>query len=325
MAAVNANRGGAGHWAPGAPGPSKLRGIQRHPVVYGVLIAYAVVSTVLMLMHTVGVTSDHALLIALVLLAILAPARAFVWDFLPFLAVAVMFSDVGTMVEKHTQAAHTMAPIFAERAILGGNIAAVWLQQHVRVVFPWLDVPLAVVYITFFAAPLVAGIWLWFRHRDHFSPFVTAYIAMMAMGFLIHVGYPETPPWLAARDGLLPSVDRITVSLLDTLGGIGRSYAGADPAPYGAMPALHVAVPSLIAATVIDVRGWRPSRAWWWLLYPVTMAFATMYLGEHYLLDTIAGMALGFIAYAVVRTWSAHTRRTRVLRTPRDSELSRAA
>ena len=325
MAAVNANGGAAGHRAAGASTPTKLRGIQRHPVLYGVLIAYAVVSTVFMFVHAVGVTSDHALLIVLVLLAILAPARAFVWDFLPFIAVGVMFSDVGTMVEKHTQAAHTMAPIVAERAILGGNVAAVWLQQNVRTVLPWLDVPLAVVYLTFFAAPIVAGIWLWFRHRNHFNLFVTAYIAMMAVGFLIHVVYPETPPWLAARDGLLPSVDRITVSLLDTLGGIGRSYAGADPAPYGAMPALHVAVPSLIAATVIGIRGWRPSRAWWWLLYPATMAFATMYLGEHYLLDTIAGMALGFIAYAVVRMWSAHTGHTRTLPTPRDSELRRAA
>ncbi len=325
MAAVRANGGGAGHRATGAPAPTKLRGIQRHPIVYGVLIAYAVVSTVFMLVHAVGVTSDHALLIVLVLLAIFAPARAFVWDFLPFIAVAVMFSDVGTMVEKHTQAAHTMAPILMERAILGGNVAAVWLQQHVRVAFPWLDVPLAIVYLTFFAAPLVTGIWLWFRHRAHFSRFVTAYIVMMAVGFLIHVIYPETPPWLAARDGLLPSVDRITVSLLNSLGGIGRSYAGADPAPYGAMPALHVAVPSLIAATVIGIRGWRPGRAWWWLLYPATMAFATMYLGEHYLVDTLAGMALGFIAYAAVRTWSNHLKRTQMPRSPRDSEFARAA
>ncbi len=206
MTAVNADQGGPGHRSAGASTPGKSRGIQRHPVLYGVLIAYAVISTAFMLIHAVGVTSDHALLIVLVLLAILAPARAFVWDFLPFIAVAVMFSDVGTMVEKHTQAAHTIAPILAERAILGGNVAAVWLQQHVHVAFPWLDVPLAIVYLTFFAAPLVAGIWLWFRHRDHFSFFVTAYIAMMAVGFLIHVAYPETgrgsphatdccPPW----------------------------------------------------------------------------------------------------------------------------------
>jgi hypothetical protein len=277
----------------------RVRGIARHPVVYGILLAYAAVSTTLMLVHAVGVTSDHALLLILVIAAIVAPARAIVWDFLPFLSVGVMFSDVGTMVERHTEAAHTLAPITIERSMLGGNVAAVWLQDHLRAVAAVIDVPLALVYLSFFAAPIVFGLWVWLRHRDHFALFVAAYVGMMAVGFLVHVIYPETPPWLAARDGVLPYVDRITVTLLDHLGGVGRLYSGADPAPYGAMPALHVAVPSLIAATAIGIHGRRNGRAWLWVLYPMTMAFATLYLGEHYLLDALAGITLGFLSHAV--------------------------
>lgn len=292
------------------PSHARVRGIARHPVVYGILLAYAAVSTTLMLVRAVGVTSDHALLLILVLAAIVAPARAFVWDFLPFLSVGVMFSDVGTMVEQHTQAAHTLAPILVERSLLFGNVAAVWLQGHLRGVAAFIDVPLAMVYLSFFAAPIVFGIWLWLRHRDHFDFFVGAYVGMMAVGFLVHVIYPETPPWLAARDGVLPYVDRITVTLLNHLGAVGQLYSGADPAPYGAMPALHVAVPSLIAATAIAIRGWRPSRAWLWLLYPLTMAFATLYLGEHYLLDALAGMALGFLSHAVAFRFRRHARRS---------------
>lgn len=297
--------------APARARSVRVRGIRRHPVIYGILLAYAVISTILMLVHAVGVTSDHALLIALVLVAIVAPARAFVWDFLPFLSVAVMFSDVGTMVERNTQAAHTAAPIFTERFLLGGNVASVWLQDHVRVVASWLDVPLALIYLSFFAAPLLFGLWLWFRHRSGFDLFVGAYIGMMAVGFLVHVFYPETPPWLAARDGLLPHVDRIVVSLLNHLGAVGHLYSGADPAPYGAMPALHVAVPSLIAATAVAIGGGRSARRWLWLMYPLTMAFAVLYLGEHYLLDAVAGIALGVLSFAVVSRVRSHTRRTR--------------
>lgn len=285
--------------------PVRVRALRRRPVVYTVLIAYAAISTVLMAVHAVGVTSEHALLIALVLFSLVAPARAFVWDWLPFLGVAVMFSDVGSMVDGHAAAAHTMAPILTEQSLLGGNVAAVWLQQHLRPSVPWLDVPLALVYLSFFIAPLAFALWVWLRHRSRFGLFVSAYIGMMAVGFLVHVFYPETPPWLAARDGFLPYVDRITVSLLDHLGGFGRLYGGADPAPYGAMPALHVAVPALIAATIIGIRGWRPSRWWIWLAYPLTMAFATLYLGEHYLVDAAAGLTLGFLCYAVAaRMWS---------------------
>ena len=295
-------------YAAASPSKTRVRGIARHPVVYGVLLAYAAVSTTLMLVHAVGVTSDHALLLILVIAAIVAPARAIVWDFLPFLSVGVMFSDVGTMVERNTEAAHTLAPITIERSLLGGNVAAVWLQDHLRAVAAVIDVPLALVYLSFFAAPIVFGLWVWLRHRDHFALFVGAYVGMMAVGFLVHVIYPETPPWLAARDGVLPYVDRITVTLLNHLGAVGRLYSGADPAPYGAMPALHVAVPSLIAATAIGIRGRRPGRAWLWVLYPVTMAFATIYLGEHYLLDALAGMTLGFLSYAVATLVRRRTR-----------------
>jgi hypothetical protein len=100
-------------------------------------------------------------------------------------------------------------------------------------------------------------------------------------------------------------LDRVTVSLLNHLGAVGRLYSSADPAPYSAMPALHVAVPSLIAATLIGIKGWRRKWAWLSALYPMIMTFATLYLGEHYVLDGVAGMALGVICYGAVR-WAAH-------------------
>lgn len=275
--------------------------------MYGVLIAYTAVSTTLMLVHAVGVTSEHALLICLVLFSLFARARPFVWDWLPFLGVGVMFSDLGTIVGKAADGAHTLAPILTEQHLLGGNVAALWLQQHLRPAAPWLDLPLAAVYLTFFVAPIACGVWLWLRHRAHFGRFVAAYIAMMAVGFLVYVFYPETPPWLAAKDGILPHVDRITVSVLNHLGPIGRLYGGADPAPYGAMPALHVAVPSLIAWTAIAVRGAGHRTRWLWLAYPLTMMLAVMYLGEHYLLDAMAGFTLGFIVFACTRVWTARS------------------
>jgi hypothetical protein len=258
-----------------------------------------------MAVHAVGVTAEHAMLIALIVFCLVARARAFVWDWLPFLGVGVMFADMGTLTARGVSAAHTVGPIVIERALLGGNVAAIWLQEHVRTQAAWLDAPLAFVYLTFFAAPVAFGLWLWLRHRERFALFVAAYLCMMAVGYLVGVFFPETPPWLASHAGLLPPVDRVTVSLLNHLGAVGRLYSGADPAPYSAMPALHVAVPSLIAATLIGIAGWRSRWAWLSALYPLTMTFATVYLGEHYVLDGVAGMALGATCYAAVR-WAAH-------------------
>jgi hypothetical protein len=285
----------------------RIHAVRRQPLVYIVLIAYTGLSTILMVVHTVGVTAEHAMLIALVVFCVVAPARDFVWDWLPFVGVGVMFADLGTLTAQGARAAHSLDPILAERALIGGNIAAVWLQDHLRPLVVWVDAPLGVLYLTFFAAPIVFGMWLWLRHRDRFSLFVAAYLCMMAVACLVAVFYPETPPWLASRAGLLPPLDRITVSLLNHLGPVGRLYSGADPAPYSAMPALHVAVPALIAATIIGLRDRRPSPVWLWLLYPITMAFATIYLGEHYVLDGVAGMALGALCYAAVRWGAQHT------------------
>jgi membrane-associated phospholipid phosphatase len=283
-------------------------GIRRRPLVYGVLLAYAVLSTVLMVLHDTGVTAEHALLLTLVAFSLVAPARAFVWDWLPFLGVWVMFDDLGALAGPHIVLPHVMAPIDAERFLLGGNVATVWLQQHLRTAVPWMDLPLAVEYLTFFAAPIVFGLWLWWRRRGRFGGFVTAYIAMMAIGFAVYVLYPETPPWLASQRGFLPGVSRITVSLLDHLG-VGELYGGADPAPNGAMPSLHVAVPTLIAATLVSIRGWRRWTSWLWVLYPLTMAFATIYLGEHYVLDCVAGMGLGALCFTGTAVWSRLTAR----------------
>lgn len=302
------------------PSPSILRrwvgalGIRRRPIVYGVITAYAVLSTVLMFLHETGVTAEHALLLTLVVVSLVAPARNFVWDWLPFFGVWVMFDDLGAMIDARAVLPHVSAPIITERSLLGGNVGTVWLQGHLRPVAPWLDIPLAVEYLTFFAAPIVFGLWLWLRHRPRFSVFVSAYIAMMAVGFVIYVLYPETPPWLASREGYLPGVSRVTVGLLDHLG-VGGLYGGADPAPNGAMPSLHVAVPSLIACIAVGIRGWRRWTSWLWFLYPLTMGFATIYLAEHYMLDCLAGMGLGALCFSGTALWwaTAARRRTRAV------------
>jgi hypothetical protein len=144
------------------------------------------------------------------------------------------------------------------------------------------------------------GLWLWLRHRDQFGRFVGAFTILMGTGFVIYLLFPEMPPWLAARHGLLPPVHRIVVDSLQHLGGFGRIYAGADPEPNAAMPSLHVAVPMLIACTAVGVVRRRSRLAWLWMMYPLTLGFGVTYLGEHYIADTVVELALGAACYALV-------------------------
>src|SRR5712671_4615174 len=71
-----------------------VHAFRQRPLVYGAMAAYAVLSIALMASHAVGITSEHAILIGLVLFAIVGKARPFVWDWLPFLFIAVAFEDL---------------------------------------------------------------------------------------------------------------------------------------------------------------------------------------------------------------------------------------
>jgi membrane-associated phospholipid phosphatase len=266
------------------------------------MATYAVVSIALMTSRQVGLTSEHVILVGLVVAALVARARPFVWDWLPFLFVAVMFEDLTSVGAKIAGGVHDVAPILFERSYFGGTIAAAWLQDRISgSIGHILGVALAGEYLFHFAAPLVFGMWLWVRHRDRFGSFVSAYFLVMGLGFVTYLVYPEMPPWLAAQRGLahLQPVHRIVVETLQGWGGFGQLYASADPEPNAAMPSLHVSVPMIIACTAVAVHGWHRPHAWLWMLYPATVAFGVIYLGEHYVVDMVVGLLLGAACFAV--------------------------
>jgi len=280
-----------------------VHAFRQRPLVYSAMALYAFASIGLMASHQVGITSEHAILLCLVAFAIVGRARPFVWDWLPFLFVAVMFEDLTGVGERLAGAVHTMGPIVFEKTMLGGVVATTWLQQRIGhgLVQHVFATALVAEYLFHFAAPLVAGLWLWLRHREWFATFVSAYVLVMAVGFLVYLVFPEMPPWLAAREGLLPHVQRMVVDTLQQVGGFGHFYAGADPEPNAAMPSLHVAVPMVIACTVVAVRGARRWSSWAWMLYPLSLSFGVLYLGEHYLADAVVGIALGALCFGIAR------------------------
>ena len=277
---------------------------RQRPFIYGTMAAYAVASIGLMATRAVGITSEHVIIIGLVLFAIVGRARPFVWDWLPFLFVGVMFEDLSAVGGRIAGTVHDIAPILFERSFLGGTVACTWLQQHIGLGFfgRALGTALSLEYLFHFAAPLVAGMWLWIRHRERFGTFVGAYILVMGLGFIGYLVYPEMPPWLAANRGFLPPVHRIVVETLQSVD-FGSFYAGADPEPNAAMPSLHVSVPMVVALSVISVRGWRRRMSWLWLLYPATISFGVIYLGEHYISDVVVGILLGTACFALA-DWS---------------------
>ena len=273
-----------------------MRAIQRAPFVYALIVADAAV--VILFSLAAGGAFDWWLVAlgAVAIAALLLPVPQWLSRWAPLVLIGVVFLALGGLSQRQGIHASSAFLIVADRA-LTGTVVPVWLQQHVPLLLGAPVLALTAVYLAHWVAPLLTAAWLWWRHRERFDGFVATYLLAMVVGFAVYLTFPQSPPWLAAQQGLLPHLHRSVIEVLQSLH-LGSLYAGADPEPFGAMPSLHVTIPVLVAGAVISVQ--RSPWRWLWLLYPVAVAFAVLVMAEHYLTDTLAGVAVALVALALV-------------------------
>jgi hypothetical protein len=155
--------------------------------------------------------------------------------------------------------------------------------------------------------PLVWAHWLWFLiphgslayvlafHRDRFPRSAAQMYAVFDVGTLAYWGVPTAPPWYAAHKGRLgsevPAVRRMMIEYGEQFWKRGWQplYSFLAGNPLAAMPSLHFAT-SVMAAHVLADTGPVAGTVGW--SYAITLGIALVYLGEHYLVDLLAGLAL---------------------------------
>jgi hypothetical protein len=185
-------------------------------------------------------------------------------------------------------------PIRADRLLGGGELLNVRLQRALEGLGRrnGVDRFLSWVHWSWFFEPHSALAWILARHPEHFARSARQMSAVYDLGCVIYAAVPTAPPWWASEEGHTDAkVRRIMVEvgeeewgrawpvLYDTLGGN----------PWAAMPSLHFAT-SLMAALLLAETG--PAEGVAGLAYAGTLGFALVYLGEHYLVDLLAGAAL---------------------------------
>jgi hypothetical protein len=155
---------------------------------------------------------------------------------------------------------------------------------------------------------LVWSHWLWFafphgslayvllRRREGFGRAAAQVYATFDIGVIGYWAVPTAPPWYAAEKGLLedgrtPELRRMMVEYGEQFwrSGWAPLYGFLGGNPLAAMPSLHFAT-SVTAARVLSDTG-RVAGALGWT-YAATLGLALVYLGEHYVVDLAAGLAL---------------------------------
>jgi PAP2 superfamily len=185
-------------------------------------------------------------------------------------------------------------PIKADLAIGGGELPNVRLQKAFEGLGKAnpLDRTLAWVHWMWFFEPHGSLIWILAKHPEQFPRAARQMSGVYDLGCVVYATVPTAPPWWAAENGY---ADERLRRIMQEVGEEqwGRSwdhlYGFLGGNPWAAMPSLHFAA-SLMAAILLSEAGPVEGALGW--AYAGTLGFALVYLGEHYVIDLVAGAAL---------------------------------
>jgi membrane-associated phospholipid phosphatase len=191
-------------------------------------------------------------------------------------------------------------PIVLDRLVGGGRLPNARLQRmldHLPRGGP-VDRFLAWTHWLWFIEPYLALVVILTRHNERFPRAARQMAAVFDLGCAGYFAVPTAPPWWAAEQGLAgEAVRRIMVEVGEKTWGPAwpRMYGTLGGNPWAAMPSLHFAT-SVSAALSLSEAGKVEGALGW--SYALTLGFALVYLGEHYVTDLAAGALL----VAAVRT-----------------------
>lgn len=193
--------------------------------------------------------------------------------------------------------------------LLPGRSPVRWLQEYrLDRNFPnWVDYFAIAVHWSFFITPHAGAVWVFFYRRAAFPAYAALLVITMWLGLVLFFLVPTTPPWLAAQQGELEGVTRVMDSTIrETIGGPDGSFPGGaetyddfykalgEPNSVAAMPSIHMGV---TVAMLLWAMRYAKRFRWPLAVYCVLMALSLVYLGEHYVADEVAGVAVALVAW----------------------------
>ena len=229
--------------------------------------------------------------------------RIFIRDWLIFLCLINAFNIFRglayVLIQKYNIPIHSQYVINFEHLLVPETTLSHILQNYHLLSGLWLKLTLTVIYASHFIYFFIVAFVIWHYFAKDFARFKYAFIFCIYSGLCIYLFMPTMPPWLASAHQLIQPVQNLFTSLLKHQFSPLLNFF--DTNPVAAMPSLHVAFPFLC---FLSLRYHYGRRAWPALIYALSMIFATLYLGAHFIADILAGILLASLAYTIFyRLW----------------------
>jgi membrane-associated phospholipid phosphatase len=281
--------------------PSQGRALNQFTTV--LLVAYLTFIVSFMVLRHAAVTADLFVVFVSVIAVMLGRGRAFVRDWAPFLLIFLAWEAMRGIANQFGAQVQSDSVIAVERFISFGVLPPAELQRifHTPGTVGPLEITTASIYAAHFLLPLCVAFILWLKRRSAYYQYAIALMLMSFAAFFTFVLLPVAPPRFAYQYGEAVRVVDVA-ALVANQTGIGMlswAYHNMIGNPVAAFPSLHAAYPIL---AFLFLRDHWPRAAWLMLVYAAAVWFSVMFLGHHYLVDALGGLAYAVAAYLVVRS-----------------------
>jgi hypothetical protein len=213
-------------------------------------------------------------------------------DWLPFITVfisyEIMYSFVGIISQYNLHG----GPYNFDLDMFG-QIPSLFMQQTWRL--PFLDYMGAFFYSIYFFVPTLFAYVLWRKSPQNYWKYTVAFGVCTYGALVTFLFYPVAPPWIE-----VPNVTRILTGSVDVNLGVPvykTLFDFLSPNLYAAFPSMHSALPWLVFLFAFKIWRWKALPV---LSLPVGTWFSAVYLGEHYVVDVLGGIAYATVAFVAV-------------------------
>lgn len=215
----------------------------------------------------------------------------------PFLLILLAYGSFHHFVPYLYRHTHYTLMSHADQMMFG-NLPTATLQHWLwHGYVTWYDYVFYIAYNLHYILPVFLAVLVYKLRRHEYVRVASTFLLATFSAFVVFILYPTAPPWMASQAGYIVPITRIFDAVYSSMGiqDFSALYNHYAPNPVAAMPSIHAAYAILFTMFVYRYFGKRWGALS--LIYPFLIIVGVVYMGEHYMVDVLAGMLLAFASY----------------------------